>query len=328
MSDESVADQVAAQTTASEGTAAQPANADPTLPEAPGEGVAEIVEEKRVGADRIAALARREKRAIEAEQRAQRVSAEAEQRAAAIKAEEAKLRAEVDQARAMQRQLAEARRNPIKFLESVGLSYKDLTESVLNEGKPSPELIARDFEARLEAELEKRLKPISEKFDAIEAEKKRIEEAQADAQYKEALGVLDRNARQFVAANPDRYEAIAAFGEESAISEYIAKEYDRTGQILSYEIAADRIERFLQQQYTVAETDPRGARIRGYFAKRLAPPTPPAPAAPSPTPRRGPAGRTITNKAAAEVPPAPKPSGGREEAMERARLAMARARTK
>lgn len=325
MSDESVAEQVSAQTTASEGTAA-PINIDPTQPAAPAEGAPET-EEKRVGADRIAALARREKRAIEAEQRAQRVSAEAEQRAAALKADEAKLRAEVDQARAMQRQLAEARRNPIKFLESVGLSYKDLTESVLNEGKPSPELIARDFEARLEAELEKRLKPISEKFEAIEAEKKRIEEAQADAQYKEALGVLDRNARQFVATNPDRYEAIAAFGEESAIAEYIAKEYDRTGQILSYEIAADRIERFLQQQYTVAETDPRGARIRGFFAKRLAPPPPPAPA-PTLTPRRGAAGRTITNRAAAEVPPAPKPAGGREEAMERARLAFARARTK
>lgn len=292
--------------------------------------------EERVKASRLAALARRERSLAEAEKASKAAAAEAEAKAKAAEERLARIEAEAKRVADLEQKIANARRNPMAALQALGLSYKDVTESVLQDGKPSPELLAADFDARLQKELESRMKPLQERLDAYEEQRRKAEEAQekaqTDAQHAQAIATLDRNARAYLEANAERYEAIAAFEAEGEVARLIELEWDRSwgsGKpvLLSYEQAAQRIEAFLQDQYGISGEDEKAARRRAFFQKRLAPPAPAAPT-PAPASRPKPGTKTITNAAASAATPPPPPAATREDALERALKVMQQAKAK
>jgi hypothetical protein len=332
MSDEthtqSVAEAVASQPEAATtpAPAAAPTGTATTETEA-AEAAARAERADRVKATQLAALARRERAAAEAEKRSRAAAAEADQRSKAAEERAARIEADAKRIADLEGRIQNARRDPLGALKALGLSYKDITESVLADGKPSPDLIAADLDARLERELAARLKPLTERLEAFERQREAEEAARTDRNYQEAVTVLDRNAREFVTAHATDYPAIEAFDQHGEVARLIELEFERTGQIIHYSEAAHRIEAFLRDQFGIGGEDDRAARRRAYIQSQLAPPPPPVVAPPAVTrPRQG--TKTITNAAASAATPTPPPAADRDSALERAKLILQQAKAK
>lgn len=326
----SVAEMVVAETTTETPETASAEATPPVAPDAAAAETEQAAKPEDVRASRLAALARREKQAREAETKARAASEATERQIAAFKAEQQRIEAAAAQARAMEERIANARRNPMEALKALGLDYRTLTEAVLQDGKPTPEMLAADMDARLAAALEAKTKPLLERLEAFEKEREAAEAARVEAQYAEARNILDRNVRAFLASPEaaEKYEGISAFGAEGEVSKLIDLTFQQTGRFLTYEQAAKRINDYIESNYGVADE-----RRKAYYAKRLAPPPAetPAPAA-KPVPPQGAGGRfvstkTLTNAGASAAAPATGASLSREEALERAKLRIQQSRS-
>lgn len=152
--------------------------------------------------------------------------------------------------------------NPKKALEALGLSYDQLTQSILKDGEIPPEV---------------QIKRIEEKFDAFKTEQQKQEEQRieqmkqaAKAQEERATKEFKGEISQFLKDNTSKYELISfeGYGEDD-IYDVIDEHYSRTlkdaqrqfelgeidetrviGKIMSITEACDKVEQFLEQKYS------------------------------------------------------------------------------
>lgn len=187
----------------------------------------------------------------------------------------------------------QAQVDPIALLKAHGLTYDQVTQFVLNDGKLT--------EAQRIAMLEDRLKKEDEtKAEAAKREEKeRVE--RAISEHQQAIG-------QFLSSAGDDFEITKAHGDDgvalvySVIEQHYSSTFDeetQQGQILSIEEAAKAVEAHLEKQ----------ARDRVLSLKRFQPksvtsdaetPAPPPSSAEPETKRPAP---TLTNAAVASAPP-------------------------
>ena len=174
------------------------------------------VEEKKDDkfSSRFAALAKREKALLSRESR--------------LKEMESKFSS-------AEKQDAEFKSNPIKYLqERYGLTYNDLTQLVLNDNKPTPDMKVKELEDKMSA-WEK-----AKKEEAEKAEKAKTE--QIITGYMGQIG-------EFIEANAAEFELIKAHGEGSElIYNVVDAHLIKTGRMLSIKEAATHVENYLYNE--------------------------------------------------------------------------------
>lgn len=136
--------------------------------------------------------------------------------------------------------MAEARKDPIKFLEAAGLSYQQITDYILNDGKPTIENQLEELRLKYETDATTRQKEKEES----EFKKKSDE----DKHYQE---IIDNHKKQIVAfldGNRDVYELCAVNGASEDIFEVIEEYYKTNNEVLSIDKAAEAVEKYLESE--------------------------------------------------------------------------------
>mgnify|MGYP003134282773 FL=1 len=133
------------------------------------------------------------------------------------------------------------KKDPLRALEDMGLSYDKLTELALNDGKLTPEMQMRLMREELEGDYRK-------KFE--ELENRLIEKEKSDEQrrYDDIQRGFQNEIEDFVESNADRYELIKANEANDIIYDVIEEHYNDTGRILDIEEAAEAVENYLEEE--------------------------------------------------------------------------------
>ena len=263
----------------------EPAKADaapepaPAAQEAKAEPAPDPKPKEPTAAERFAAMARKEKQIVERDRSLKDREAKLAEREAAIKA-------------------AEDRRqgysqDPLKALSDLGLTYEDLTKLVLNKTDPSAQqaLAMRQLAEQVE-QAKREAAAAKEAIARAQAEREAAEKEHTTAAFKGEVG-------SFLKANAEKYELIEATDSQELVFATVQAEFERTGEMLTLEQAADKVETFLEQRLE------RVAKAKKLAAKIAPPKPPPAP--------------TLTNA----VTPAPPPARPRMTEAERFQAALA-----
>ena len=135
--------------------------------------------------------------------------------------------------------------NTLQALAEAGVSYDDLTQQILNQAPPNPQMEA--YVKKLEA-----------KISAIEKgvdEQKQNQLTAQQEQRKAAERQIEVDATDLVRSNPVAYEAINQLGKRGIIEvkRLITQTYDKDGVLMTVEQAADEVENYLvEENYNMA----------------------------------------------------------------------------
>ena len=256
----------------------------PAAEAAPEPAPAPAAEEKPAApsvAERFAAMAKREKQMVERDRAIKDREAKLAEREAAIKAAEDKR--------------AGYREDPLKALSDLGMSYDDLTKYVLNKTDPSAQQAIAI--RQLAEQTEQARREAAQAREAVEAAKQEAAKAEAER----TRAGFKSEVAGFVKANPDKFELVSLYGQEELVFGVIEAEYEKTGEMISVEAAAEKVEKYL-------EAEAEKAFKAKKFSTRFAPPAAKPAAAP-----------TLTNA----VTPAPAPAKGKMTEAERFAAAIA-----
>ena len=218
-------------------------------------------EKKSFDAQKFAAIARREKAALEAERRA--------------KAEFEKSSSLSEKLKSYEDKKAEARKAPFKFLEEeLGLTYEDLTQMMLNDGKPTDNMELKDVRSELQkfkdemaqrVEKEKEEALTSKQREEQEAQQKQIDDFKAGIP--EKLAKIEKIDLVNALLDPsEQGEEIFKIIEEHWLGEEdkVSKDPNHNPTMLSVEEAADILEEVLSEQFTskVSKSKKYGALLQ------------------------------------------------------------------
>ncbi len=171
--------------------------------------------------------------------RRERVAREASQENKRLQEEMAALRDEVRGRKGINADdlREEARKNPLEFIKKFGLSYDDLTNTVLNGEKPPA-----DLELRHEiGELREELNSIKEaRNKRIEAEKE-VADAQAYDKFIDEINT-------FVDTNSEEFELVRLQGAQQLVGDVIRETYTATQRVMPYKEACQIVEDHLESQ--------------------------------------------------------------------------------
>ena len=133
------------------------------------------------------------------------------------------------------------KKDPLRALEDMGLSYDKLTELALNDGKLTPEMQMRLMREELEGDYKK-------KFEELENRLLEKERSDEQRRYDDIQRGFQNEIEDFVESNADRYELIQANEANDIIYDVIEEHYNDTGRILDIEEAAEAVENYLEEE--------------------------------------------------------------------------------
>tara|TARA_Y100000033_G_scaffold49789_1_gene58795 strand:- start:281 stop:1153 length:873 start_codon:yes stop_codon:yes gene_type:complete len=133
------------------------------------------------------------------------------------------------------------KKDPLRALEDMGLSYDKLTELALNDGKLTPEMQMRLMREELEGDYKK-------KFEELENRLLEKEKSDEQRRYDDIQRGFQNEIEDFVESNADRYELIKANEANDIIYDVIEEHYNDTGRILEIEEAAEAVENYLEEE--------------------------------------------------------------------------------
>lgn len=130
--------------------------------------------------------------------------------------------------------------NTLQALAEAGVSYDDLTQQILNQAPPNPQMEA--YVKKLEA-----------KITALEQgvnEQKKSQETAQQEQRKAAERQIEVDATDLIRSNPVAYEAINQLGKRGIleVKRLITQTYDKDGVLMTVEQAADEVENYLVEE--------------------------------------------------------------------------------
>lgn len=158
------------------------------------------------------------------------------QRDQEIKRREQALQERESRVRQFEETLALKDKDPKTFLEKNGLSYSQITDVYLNDGKPTPEQQIQQLQSRLDALIQGR-----------EEEKKQLE----DQTVQEKIKGFQRNIEGVIESTEgERFELIKAQKAHNLVFDVIQNYFQETGEMLQITEAADFVENEL---YTEAQ---------------------------------------------------------------------------
>lgn len=242
-------------------------------------------------AAKFAALSRKEKEIRTREAAMQKQLADLEAKINSIKSQEE----EITKFRNLPSRL---KQEPLKVLEESGLSFQQLAEMVLNDGKPTQDMVMQEYEKKVMGKVQELEQKLAEK-----------EAKEAQERHEAALGQFKAQLTDFVNNNAE-YELIKANDAVEVVYELIEQHYAETQQILSNKEASDAVEEYLLEEA-------KKLVDRDKVKKLLTPPTPTKPAAPT-----GKTSTTLSNAQAAQAPKsgAAKKMSNEESMLEAAKL--------
>jgi hypothetical protein len=200
----------------------------------------------------------------------------------ALKAKEAELAAKEAKFAELEKrlqQLEEGKKtyktNPLKPLEDAGLSYKDVTDYVLNDNRPTPELQIKEVNDRLAA-MEARREAEIKEWQKAELQRKQAEADAIIAQYKE-------NIKTHVDEHEDKYEFLKLAQGYDLVYDIVEEYFNRHGEAPKLEDAAAKAEEYYEQELgklskakkfatklvVKPEASPEKAPVTGQSAKTL-----------------------------------------------------------
>jgi hypothetical protein len=297
----------------SEGTPATetalPVEAVPTPEHAPGDNAAAKAEETH--RRRIIEAAKIERRTLQA-QRA------AEEREAKLAAREKEIEERYSKASEFDKAIAEAKRNPLGFLDRTGLTIEDLVRAKLSDGQDiSPELRIKDAESRSAAET----KSVRDEVERLKKTLEERDQREHQERVQHAVRAIATDIDSTLRGDPDRYELTILHEQQGEVLELMQGTYRKSKgkTILSPAEAADMIENYLVEQ---TEKGARAKKIAARLAATSQPAaTPPTQAKQIVTDARA-KSASLTNSAVtspATPTDAPGPVPSREEFIERAK---------
>lgn len=268
-----------------EGAIAPEETAEPEKPSDPPPG--EAPDEKF--AAKFAALSRKEKQIRQREAQITQQLQEMEQKLKAFEAE----KSELEKFKALPDRL---KKETLKVLEEQGVKFEDLAQMVLNDGKPTQDMVLTEYEKKVTAKIEEFERKMAEK------EKKEQEE-----RVQSAVEGFKAQLTDFVNTTED-YELIRANDYVGEVFDVIEMHHEKTGEILSNKEACDIVEAYLLEEAKKL--------VDREKVKKLLQPSTPTSTAP-----KGKSSPTLSNAQAAQAPkPAAKKLSDEESKAEAAKL--------
>ena len=205
------------------------------------EEVKPVEEPKERDSVRFAALAKREREVVKGKD--------------ALKTERVQFETERKELSDYKAAKQEAKSSPLKALELLGVTYKELTDFIMNDEKPT---------------VDSRFESLQEKFDRLqkerEEEKKQVfesEKAKVNEQQQQVLEKWESGVKEFVKTNTERYELINLYDQTHEVIALVKGHYAQTQKILTSEQAADLVEKQLEEYVDQAK------QTKKYKAKEM-----------------------------------------------------------
>jgi hypothetical protein len=149
----------------------------------------------------------------------------------------------------------EARLNPIKALEMLGVSYEDITNFVINGNKPTPELEIKSLREQMEADKKAREE---DKKAMLEQEK-----LKAEQESQKVIEEFNIELKNYITSNSEQYEQIVASGYEDEVCNFVQEYFSKNQKVLSNKEACDMVEEYLvEQSFKLASTKKLSARLK------------------------------------------------------------------
>lgn len=184
-------------------------------------------------ASRFAALSRKEKQLRERERQMEQRMQELENKYKSEEEQVSKYKSIPDR----------LKKEPLKVLEEYGLTPQQLAEMMLNDGKPTFEMMLSDKEKAFKSELDEIRKKLEEK-----------EQKEQEDNYNQILTNFKKEIAGFVNDNKNEYELIVANDAVDLVYEVIeqhhadTKEESGEGEILDTKKACEYVEQYLLEE--------------------------------------------------------------------------------
>ena len=131
----------------------------------------------------------------------------------------------------------EARKNPLEFIKKFGLSYDDLTNTVLNGDKPPADL-----------ELRHEISELRQELSSIKEERNKRAQAEKEASEAQAYDKFIDEINTFVETNNEAFELVRLQGAQQLVGDVIRETYNATQRVLPYKEACQIVEDHLESQ--------------------------------------------------------------------------------
>lgn len=190
-------------------------------------------EPQEKASDKFAWLARKEAGIVKAKQ-----ALRSEQEAVARqKAEIENLRKEIE---AAQSRKGSYKSNPLAVLEDHGLTYKELTDYILNNNTVSTESQIKALQEKIEQQERQRE---LDRQELLKREQERLaqREVQVIQEFKNEIG-------NFVKRESDKYELTNLYDSQDLVYDTVEEYFNKTGKVLSIPEACDLVEAYLEKQ--------------------------------------------------------------------------------
>lgn len=180
---------------------------------------------KELLSTQFAALAKKEKIALQRQREAEAKLKEAEEKLKLFEQFETKKKS--------------AKTNPLEFLSEAGLTYDEITDYMLN-GGPKQKDKTEALEEKFNEFVSRKEK---EEQDKIEKEKLALK-----AQEEKVIAEFIKSVNKFLADNTEKYELINLYNAQELVISTIEQHYENKQEVLSNERAAQLVEEHLEEE--------------------------------------------------------------------------------
>jgi len=215
------------------------------------------------GANRFAFLAKKEAAIVR-----QRHELKAQMEAmTSQRSEMEKLRAEIDEVKGRK---ASYRSNPLAALEDAGLSYKELTDFILNNNTVS---------------TESQIKALQDKISEVENARQRDHQEREEAAKRQAaerevqvIAEFKNEISNFISSKKDDYELTNLYESSDLVYDTVEAYFEKTSKVLSIPEACELVEKYLEKQVEKSlQTKKLGQRFQKPAEESIAKSDPQAP---------------------------------------------------
>lgn len=149
--------------------------------------------------------------------------------------------------------------DPLEALKLKGWSYKDVTDFVLNNNKPTPEQQIKSVEQQMRDWMSKQ----------EDAQKKAAEEAtsRAKAEMDAVVTNFKGEIAEFLDAHKDTYELTSLYQQQELVFSTVQAHFDQTGKVMSIKEASELVEKYLEEQ---VEQSLKTKKLQSRLAPRAA----------------------------------------------------------
>lgn len=225
-------------------------------------------------ASKFAALSRKDKQLREREK-------QIEKRLADLEARSKQEQEEVSKYKSIPERL---KKEPLNVLKEYGLTMQELTDMMLNDGKPTPEMMLSEAEKRMQAKLDELDKKLKEK-----------EELETSTKHQQAIDNFKSEISSFITENNNDYELIAANDAADLVYEVIEAHFNDTadedgqnGTIMDVKEACNLVEQHFLNE---AKRHLKLGKVKGLLGPKT-----------EPTPKDRQSSPTLSNTDSVKVP--------------------------